>query len=196
MCGDWGMCKSNYLLTAVAEREGWEWHRGSSRRWAPSICHSTPFHNPLPILPQSLFCLSVCPSCSHSLCPSVSLSLCLSICLDTCLRSSIIQYDLFLFMINSTDDNLLNVSVPLVLPAGSAKIIILVSSIGWTNRLQTYTIGWVSVDESEQKRHSVYSFLKWIYQWLTYTYITVYLNMKKLFRYLIIYSIPHCYFYL
>lgn len=80
MCGDWGMCKSNYLLTAVAEREGWEWHRGSSRRWAPSICHSTPLHstplhNPLLTRPLPLFCLSVCPSYSHSLCPSASLDL-------------------------------------------------------------------------------------------------------------------------
>lgn len=136
------MCKSNYLLTAVAEREGWEWHRGSSRRWALSICHSTPLHSTTPSPPTpSLYFVSLFVPCALILFVPLSLSLCLSICLDTCLRSSIIQYDLFLFMINSTDDNLLNVSVPLVLPAGSAKIIILVSSIGWTNRLQTYTIG-------------------------------------------------------
>lgn len=78
-----------------------------------------------PSHPLPLFCLSVCPSCSHSLCPSISLSLCLSICLDTCLQLSIIQCDMFLFMINSTDHILLNVCVPLVLPTGSAKIIIL-----------------------------------------------------------------------
>ncbi len=177
MCGDWGMCKSNYLLTAVAEREGWEWHRGSSRRWAPSICHSTPLHStvPSPPAPSLYFVSLIVP---RALILFVPLSL--SICLDTCLRSSIILYDLFLLMINSTDDNLLNVFVPLVLTAGSAKII-LVSSIHWTNRLQTYTIGWVSADESEQKCHSVYSFSKWLYQWLTYTYITVYLNIKKSF---------------
>lgn len=116
------MCKSNYLLTAVAEREGWEWHRGSSRRWAPSICHSTPQPPPHP---PPAFILSLCLSLVLSFSLSLYLSLCLSICLDTCLQLSIIQCDMFLFMINSTDDILLNVCVPLVLPTGSAKIIIL-----------------------------------------------------------------------
>lgn len=172
MCGDWGMCKSNYLLTAVAEREGWEWHRGSSRRWALSICHSAPLHNPLPT--PCLYFVSLFVPRALILFVPLSLSFCVS---WSVLMHNVFSppsfiwllYVLFLFMINSIADNHLNVSVPQMSPTGSAKIIILVSSIGWTNRLQIYTICSVSVDVSEQKHHGINNFSNWIYQWLTYS---------------------------
>lgn len=155
MCGDWGMCKSNYLLTAVAEREGWEWHRGSSRRWALSICHSAPLHNPLPT-PCLYFVSLFVP---RALILFVPLSLSVSLDLSWYM-SSVVHHSVWYV---SFHDKLYWWYSFKCLCAASVtnrkcKNYYIGATIGWTNRLQTYTIGWVSVEESEQKHHSVYCF--------------------------------------
>lgn len=156
MCGDWGMCKSNYLLTAVAEREGWEWHRGSSRRWAPSICHSTPQPPPHP---PPAFILSLCLSLVLSF--SLSLYLSLSVSLDlSWYMSSVVHHSVW--YVSFHDKLYWSYSFKCLCAASvtnrKCKNYYIGATIGWTNRLQTYTIGWVSVKESEQKHHSVYCF--------------------------------------